>query len=274
MLTGITWAQQITACIYLRLNAILLNRPQGRKGTRMKYNKYIALTALFGLCFTAFGAKKGDAPVRAQEAYVNQTTTKTVANLIRTDSVISGTLAQLTSDLTNAFTTVYYTKDQMDTAFEGVATKDTTATEGNFAVFDDSGDIVGSDYNASSFATAAQGTKADNAVKSVTGPTTGNLTVSTSDHAVTITFDDSSYLTSSDVSGKADKVQNATANHLAALDTNGNLVDSGIAKADVVTDVSDKVDKVQLAQLGADATIDDLYSKVNEIINALNNVHN
>jgi len=240
----------------------------------MKYNKYIALTALFGLCFTAFGAKKGDAPVRAQDAYVNKTTTKTVANLIRTDNVIVGTVAQLTSDLTNAFTTVYYTKDQMDAAFEGVATKDTTATEGNFAVFDDSGDIVGSEYNAASFATAAQGIKADNAVKSVTGPTTGNLTVSTTDHAVTITFDDSTYLTSTDIAGKADKVQNvAAANNLAALDANGNLVDSGIAKTAVVTDVSDKVDKVQLTQLGANATIDDLYLKVNEIINALNNVH-
>lgn len=36
-----------------------------------------------------------------------------------------------------------------------------------------------------------------------------------------------------DISGKADKVSSATANDLAALDANGNLVDSGIAKSTV-----------------------------------------
>ena len=41
-----------------------------------------------------------------------------------------------------------------------------------------------------------------------------------------------------DISGKADKVSGATANDLAKLDSNGNLVDSGIAAADVVTKVA------------------------------------
>lgn len=37
------------------------------------------------------------------------------------------------------------------------------------------------------------------------------------------------------ITGKADKVTGATANNLASLDTNGNLADSGIAKANVLT---------------------------------------
>ena len=44
-----------------------------------------------------------------------------------------------------------------------------------------------------------------------------------------------------DISGKADKVQNATAGNLAELDGNGNLTDSGVASEDVITsdDISD-----------------------------------
>lgn len=37
-----------------------------------------------------------------------------------------------------------------------------------------------------------------------------------------------------DTSGKADKVSNATANNLAALNSSGNLIDSGIAKSSVL----------------------------------------
>ena len=38
-----------------------------------------------------------------------------------------------------------------------------------------------------------------------------------------------------DISGKADKVTSATAGHVAGLDANGNLTDSGIAAADIIT---------------------------------------
>ena len=38
-----------------------------------------------------------------------------------------------------------------------------------------------------------------------------------------------------DISGKADKVANATAGHVASLDANGNLQDSGVVAANVVT---------------------------------------
>ena len=41
------------------------------------------------------------------------------------------------------------------------------------------------------------------------------------------------YLNTVDLGNKADKVANATSGHLAALDSNGNLVDSGLGPDDV-----------------------------------------
>lgn len=38
-----------------------------------------------------------------------------------------------------------------------------------------------------------------------------------------------------DISGKADKVANATAGHVASLDNNGNLADSGVVAANILT---------------------------------------
>ncbi len=38
-----------------------------------------------------------------------------------------------------------------------------------------------------------------------------------------------------DISGKADKVASATAGHVASLDANGNLQDSGVVAANLVT---------------------------------------
>lgn len=54
----------------------------------------------------------------------------------------------------------------------------------------------------------------------------------------------SQYATVTDLSGKADKVDNATAGNLAGLDATGNLTDSGIAASDVATqsDLSGKQD--------------------------------
>lgn len=51
---------------------------------------------------------------------------------------------------------------------------------------------------------------------------------------------DAGYLVSSDINGKADKVEHAANGDLAGLDTNGNLTDSGI----VGTDVSEAVEKM------------------------------
>ena len=60
----------------------------------------------------------------------------------------------------------------------------------------------------------------------------------------------------SDISGKADKVENATNNNFAALDANGNLKDSGKKASDFVTDVSGKADKVSSATDGNLAGLD------------------
>ena len=65
------------------------------------------------------------------------------------------------------------------------------------------------------------------------------------------THEHSQYLTEhQNISGKADKVANATANNFAALDSNGNLKDSGKKASDFLTahqDISGKADKVTTA---------------------------
>ena len=55
-----------------------------------------------------------------------------------------------------------------------------------------------------------------------------------------------------DISGKTDKVANPTANNLPALDANGNLADSGIAKANVV----------QKADIATNAEITEMLNEV------------
>lgn len=71
-------------------------------------------------------------------------------------------------------------------------------------------------------------------------PSTDPQTLNVKDEYITI-FDGSSYSweligsTAIDITGKADKVVNATSGNLAALDSNGNLVDSGHKHGDYVT---------------------------------------
>ena len=70
-------------------------------------------------------------------------------------------------------------------------------------------------------------------------------------------IDETQYI--SDVSGKADKVTNATNNNFAALDANGNLKDSGKKASDFLTehqDISGKADKVANATNGDLAGLD------------------
>lgn len=64
------------------------------------------------------------------------------------------------------------------------------------------------------------------------------------------------YSVVADISGKADKVQNATNGNLAGLDGSGNLTDSGVAVSNVVTDVSGKADKVSSPTSGDFAGLD------------------
>lgn len=64
----------------------------------------------------------------------------------------------------------------------------------------------------------------------------------------------SQYATVTDLSGKADKVDNATAGNLAGLDSTGNLTDSGIAATDVAT-TSDLAGKQDTLVAGDNITI-------------------
>jgi len=68
---------------------------------------------------------------------------------------------------------------------------------------------------------------------------------------------DASWTAEQDITGKADKVSNATTGNFAALDSSGNLVDSGHKHGDYVTDVSGKADKVVDAVDGNLAGLDE-----------------
>ena len=141
----------------------------------------------------------------------------------------------------------------------------TSATEGNLAALDSSGNLTDSGYDAADFATAAQGAKADTALQSESDPvftasaaagiTSSDITAwnGKADAATTlagygitdakiasgtITLGSSSItpLTShQDITGKADKVTGATSGNFAALDSNGNLTDSGHKHSDYLT---------------------------------------
>ena len=62
---------------------------------------------------------------------------------------------------------------------------------------------------------------------------------------------------STDVSGKADKVNNATNGHLAGLDANGNLTDSGKAPSDFAQVSSNTLTAKVLANATSIATLSD-----------------
>lgn len=74
--------------------------------------------------------------------------------------------------------------------------------------------------------------KINGTVKTITKPGTADANV----------VDLGTYLTSADITGKADKVTNATAGNFATLDANGNLVDSTVKPADFKTKQTAKTD--------------------------------
>ena len=86
----------------------------------------------------------------------------------------------------------------------------------------------------------------DGKASKVSGATSGNFAALDSNGNLTDSGKKASDFVT-DVSGKADKVANATENNFAALDSNGNLKDSGKKASDFVTDVSGKADKVASA---------------------------
>ena len=117
------------------------------------------------------------------------------------------------------------------TMIQTKAKKVTTATENNFAAFDDNGDLKDSGHKHSDYLTSQDiSGKADKVSSATNGnfaglDENGNLTDSGHKH--------SDYLTShQDISGKADKVSGATSGNFAGLDGNGNLTDSGKKDSD------------------------------------------
>ena len=120
----------------------------------------------------------------------------------------------------------------------GKADKVQSATENNLAKLDSNGNLADS-----GIATANVITKSN-----TTGLVKNDGTIDTDTFVKTSstagllkndgTVDTTTYV--SDISGKADKVTSATNGHLAGLDANGNLTDSGVVGANVVTDISGK----------------------------------
>ena len=185
-----------------------------------------------------------------------------------------------------AYSTYYYliAVDRWGNDFGGKADKVSSPTAGNFAALDANGNLTDSGHKHGDYLTSHQDIsgKQDKITASgmLKGNGSGGVTaavagtdyqaplVAGTDYAEpgdipTKTSDltnDSGFLTQhQDISGKADKVSNATSGNFAALDGNGNLTDSGKKAADFLTshqDISGKADKVSGATNGNLAKLD------------------
>ena len=127
------------------------------------------------------------------------------------------------------------------TTIGGKANKVTGATDGELAMLDSSGDLKKSDI-------------------SFDGTTTTKFLSKKG------TFED----VSADVSGKADKVSNATEGDIATLDSTGNLVDSGVSTSDFAT--SAQGTKADSAIQGVSAGGTPLTPDANKVVNIPNAV--
>ena len=117
----------------------------------------------------------------------------------------------------------------------GKADKVSYATEGNFAGLDNTGNLTDSGKKAADFATAAQGAKADTAYqKPGEGIPKNDLAQGVQD---SLDLADTALQEHQDISGKADKVDNATNGNFAGLDASGNLTDSHSKASDFATAV-------------------------------------
>ena len=150
----------------------------------------------------------------------------------------------------------------------GKADKVEDATAGNFAALDADGNLVDSGKSPDDFIEDISG-KADKKVPATNGNVAtldaqGNLadggkTVAQLTNVIegvqvngTDLVPDGNKKVNVVISGKADKVTNATANNIAKLDANGNLADGGIAVSDILvaTDISDYTEAELKALLG------------------------
>jgi len=111
-------------------------------------------------------------------------------------------------------------------AVSGKADKVSGATNNNFASLDANGNLKDSGHKHSDYATAAQGSKADSALQPEDVKSTYSATGTDPVNGTAV---------ASAISNKADKVSSATNNNFAALDSNGNLKDSGHKHSDYAT---------------------------------------
>lgn len=227
----------------------------------MKSFKYIALAIL------------------ASTISASAVTTKQVGSLKKTDTVVTAVDDLIDeTELTTALAP-YATKTWAATTATNAAnyaagskvTKVTNAHSGNVVEFGSGGEVVDSGLAVDDLLTSASldayAKKADFTVTTNTSSKTVTVQLGTTGKTATAIYEHQ------DISGKADKAANATADHLASLTAGGHLADSGIAKSTVATktEVGNKVTKTtSIEKLDNDSTISDVYDTINAIIDALN----
>ena len=181
-----------------------------------------------------------------------------VADFALASDVYTKTQVGALTDLPDTSKNIVQNIDAINTTVSGKTDKVSSATDGDLAGLNASGELTDSGILASNVI-----------VKSNTAGLVKNDG----------TIDESTYLTASDIADKADKVASATNGDLAGLDTNGNLTDSGILASNVVvksntaglikndgtidtstyattTQLADKADKVTSAVVDDFATLD------------------
>jgi len=171
--------------------------------------------------------------------YDSGTTTYIWQNIL-VDNVYTKTEIGSLSSLPDTTKDIVQNISAINTAVADKANKVTSAVDGNLAGLDSNGDLTDSGIAANDVAT-----KVSSAVSGHLAGLDGNgditdsgivstTVVTTSSTAGLIkndgTIDTNTYATTTALGNKADKVTSATANDFAALDSNGNLIDSGINK--------------------------------------------
>lgn len=228
----------------------------------MKFFKYIALALL------------------ASTISASAVTTNKVGNLKRTDWVVTAVDDLVTDGELSTLLGPYATKTWAATTATNAAnyaagskvSKVSGAQSGHVVKFASGGEVADSGLAVDDLLTAADlddyAKKDEMSVAAGTGANADKTTITLK------TGTSATVLTShQDISGKADKAANATADHLASLTAGGHLADSGIDKEDVATktEVGGKVTKTTAIPLLTDnSKISDVYDTVNAIINALN----
>lgn len=228
----------------------------------MKFFKYIALAVL------------------ASTISAGAVSTQTVGNLKKTDTVVTAVddlvsdtelATALASYATQAWAATTATNAANHAAGSKV-TKVTGAISGHVVEFGSGGEVVDSGLAVDDLLTAADlsdyAKKADFTVTTNTSAKTVTVQLGTTGKTATAIY------AHQDISGKADKAANATADHLASLTAGGHLADSGIAKSTVATkdEVGNKVTKTTaITKLTDNSKISDVYDTINAIIDALNN---